>query len=267
MKVAYVQFSPRLRDPEYNRGYMAKALAEIRADLVVFPELSNSGYNFSDAADLRQSAEEPADGPTVRMWRQAAHQRGMAVVGGLAERSGDLFFNSAVMVCPDGATHVYRKILLFWTEVRFFAPGDAPPRVHAVKGVRIGVMICFDWAFPETARIMALEGAQVICHPSNIVTDLAQRGMVIRSIENRVFTITANRTGEEDGQAGPLRFRGQSQIINPAGEVVVSSNAHAEEWRVAEIDPRQADDKRLAGLSDLFAARRPDLYTKLASSA
>src|SRR5204863_1092342 len=134
---------------------------------------------------------------------------------------------------------------------------------YCSRDVRIGVMVCFDWAFPEIARILALNRAQIICHPSNIVTTFAQRGMTVRSVENRVFTITANRTGEEDGAAGRLRFPGQSQVVSPTGEVLVSSSESARECRVVEVNPSLADDKRLAGISDMFAARRPSLYRAL----
>src|ERR1043166_2962576 len=198
MKVGYYQFAPSLRKPDENRRQMERALQKIDAELVVLPELSNSGYNFSTANDLSMAAESTTDGKTIDLWRQIAAQRRMIIVGGFAERQENHFYNSAALVRPDGPVEVYRKIHLFGKERDFFSPGDKPPAVYTVSGVRIGVMICFDWAFPETARILALNGAQLICHPSNIVTNVAHRGMVVRSIENRAFTITANRTGEED---------------------------------------------------------------------
>lgn len=263
MKVGYFQFAPVLRNPERNRRAMERALGACDADLVVLPELSNSGYNFSTRADLAVSAESGADGPTIRLWHRIAAKRGMVIVGGFAERDGKRFFNSAAFVTPSGKVHVYRKAHLFGKEGDFFEPGSSPPPVFSVAGVRLGVMICFDWAFPEFARILALNRAQIICHPSNIVTTFAHRGMLVRSVENRVFTITANRTGVETGRAGRLRFPGRSQVIGPRGEVLVSSGETAVECRVVKINPHLADDKRLAGVIDMFASRRPGLYGDL----
>jgi len=267
MKLAYFQFAPVLRDPDRNRTVMTRALDQLDADLVVFPELSNSGYNFSCAADLHVAAEPSDRGETVSLWRRTVADRNMIVVGGFAERCGDECYNSAALATPAGDLYVYRKIHLFGTEPRFFSPGCDEPAVYDVNGVRIGMMICFDWAFPETARVLALKGAQIICHPSNIVTTVAQRGMTVRSLENRVFSITANRTGDENGVAGPLHFQGRSQIVSPTGEVLACSGEADEEWRVAEIDPTTADDKMLAGLVDMFAARRPELYSALTRRA
>lgn len=263
MKAGYFQFAPVLREPDHNRQQMKLALQKADADLIVLPELSNSGYNFSTTADLAVSAETVGRGKTIALWKQIAKRRRMIIVGGFAELEGERFYNSAALVTPGGAVHVYRKAHLFGTERGFFTPGNTPPPVYEIDGVRIGVMICFDWAFPEFARILALSRAQIICHPSNIVTRFAQSGMIVRSVENRVFSITANRTGEEVGAAGRLRFPGHSQVVNPSGEVLVSSNETATECRATEIEPARADDKRLAGYSDMFEARRPTLYGKL----
>jgi len=91
----------------------------------------------------------------------------------------------------------YRKIHLFYKEKLYFAPGENPPKVFNVNGVNIGVMICFDWIFPETARTLSLQGAELIAHPANLVLPYCQNAMITRSIENRVFTATANRVGSE----------------------------------------------------------------------
>ncbi len=264
MRVGYIQMEPRVGDPEGNRRLMAQALETVQADLVVLPELANAGYNYQSAADAALAAEAVPGGATIRLWREVASGRGLSIVGGFAERGADGgLYNAAALVTPDGRVLVYRKIHLFGNEQAYFRQGDEPPRVHAVNGVRLGVMICFDWAFPELARCLALQGADILCHPSNIVTGYAMAGMRQRSIENRVFSVTANRTGTETGEAGRLRFRGDSQVVAPDGAVLVQSGADAVESRVVEIDPAQARDKRLAGLHDLFASRRPECYGAL----
>jgi predicted amidohydrolase len=239
---------------------MAEALAAAQADLLVLPELSNSGYNFNAVSEVAAWAESAGTGETVALWRDMARKGRMTVVGGFAEREGARFYNSAAAALPDGRVVVYRKIHLFHKEPEFFSRGDAPAPVVEAPGARIGVMICFDWAFPELTRSLALRGAEVICHPANIVTPFPPQAMVVRGVENRVFTITANRTGEECGAAGRLRFRGKSQITSPDGTVLAASDEDTEELRAVDIDVIQARDKRLAGLTDLFQTRRPELY-------
>ena len=265
MRVGYYQFAPLLREAEANRARMERALKSIEADLVVLPELSNSGYNFAAMEDLASTAEDVESGPTISLWRELAAKRKMTVVGGFAERAEGRFFNSAAIARPGGEIDVYRKIHLFGRESDFFTPGGDPPRAFDVPGARIGVMICFDWAFPETARCLALAGAEIICHPGNILTAFSPMAMRVRGVENRVFTITANRIGAEEGVAGTIRFRGLSQVTAPDGEVLASSGEESDEWRCAEIDPAAARDKRLAGYTDLFASRRPEMYGRIAT--
>jgi predicted amidohydrolase len=125
------------------------------------------------------------------------------------------------------------------------------------------MMICFDWVFPETARCLALEGAQIIAHPSNLVLEWCQRAMFARSVENRVFTVTANRIGTEDRAGRKLTFTGASQIVSPSGEYLVRAPGTEEHVAVAELDPAEADDKHVTELNDLWQDRRPELYRRL----
>ncbi len=263
MRIGYYQFAPLLREAEANRTCMARALESIEADLVVLPELANSGYNFAAMEDLVSTAEDVESGPTIALWSELAAKRKLTVVGGFAERAEGRFYNSAAIVRPTGEIDVYRKIHLFGRESDFFAAGEDPPRTFDIPGARIGVMICFDWAFPETARCLALAGAEIICHPGNILTAFPPMAMRVRGVENRVFTVTANRIGTEEGSAGTICFRGLSQVTAPSGEVLVSSDEESEEVCCAEIDPAAAHDKRLAGYTDLFASRRPELYGRI----
>jgi len=127
--------------------------------------------------------------------------------------------------------------------------------VQEVKGLRLGMMICFDWIFPEVARKLALAGADLICHPANLVIPgKCNYSMVTRCVENRVFAITANRCGSERG----VDFVGGSQIVAPDGTVIHRTPEQNEELLVCEIDPSQARDKRINSRNDLFADRRSD---------
>lgn len=125
------------------------------------------------------------------------------------------------------------------------------------------MMICFDWIFPETARSLALQGAQIIAHPSNLVLQYCQRAMYARSVENRVFTITANRIGTEERAGRTLTFTGASQVLNPRGDTLVSAPGDEEHVGVAEADLTHADDKHITEYNDLMAQRRPDMYQGL----
>ncbi len=264
MRVAYIQFHPTLNNPERNRSRLEQFLTAVTADLVVMPELANAGYNFSSMQEVFSTAEDAEKGATIAMWRDIARQKRMAVVGGFAERQGDTCYNSAALIDREGNVHIYRKLHLFGEESRWFSAGDEPPPVMTLAGAQVGVFICFDWAFPEMARILALKNAEIICHPSNVVTRFPPQAMVVRGVENRVFTITANRIGREEGAAGNLYFPGTSQVTTPDGEVPARAGETGEETAVVEIQLSRAHDKRLAGYTDLFASRVPEMYTDLA---
>jgi predicted amidohydrolase len=121
-------------------------------------------------------------------------------------------------------------------------------------------MICFDWRFPEMARLLALEGADLIAHPANLVHPYCQDAMITRSLENAVFTITSSRTGSERVEGTAIRFAGRSQIVSPRGERLAQAGPEEECVRTAEIDPTAARDKRVTERNDLLLDRRPDLY-------
>jgi len=253
-----------------ERGQTSKNLQKVRGlvsgkecDLWVLPELFNTGYLFSDANEARDLAEKIPSGPTTQALLQIASDNGVAIAGGLAELDGDNLFNSSVLVAPDGNVFCYRKLHLFGYEKEVFAPGDREPEVFEVLGVKVGMMICFDWYFPETARILMLKGAQIICHPANLVLPYCQRSMPTRCLENRVFAITANRTGTEIVGHRELTFTGGSVIIDPLGNVLASASTENDEFACVDIDPGMSLDKKLTGRNDLLLDRRVELYGQL----
>ena len=119
-------------------------------------------------------------------------------------------------------------------------------------------MICFDWFFPEVIRTLALKGAQIICHPSNLILPYCQSTLLGAAVQNRVFIITANRVGNERGVA----FTGMSQILDPDMRILARSEKDAD-VKVVEIDPKAADSKRINKYNDLWLDRRVDLYKRL----
>jgi predicted amidohydrolase len=169
-------------------------------------------------------------------------------------------------VGPAGVKAVYRKLHLFEREQEWFAPGDLPLEVQRVGPARVGMLICFDWRFPEAARVLALQGADVIAHPSNLVFPNAQEAMRVRALENRLYTVTANRTGTETRPGGRVPFTGRSQIVDPNGEVVVRAGRTTSTAMAFDCDLALARDKRLTARTPIFSNRRPAFYRSLARS-
>lgn len=257
MRIGYVQMEPRVGQAEENRDRVRRAVAAApEADLLVLPELANSGYRFQSREESRRLAE-PADGPFVTLLRQLAAERGTALVSGFAERDGDLLYNSAILVRPDGSAGLYRKLHLFLDEKDHFAPGNLGLPVFPLGQARVGLLVCFDWQFPEVWRTLALRGADIVCHPSNLVLPgLAQSAVPVHALLNRLFVVTANRIGREHD----LTFTGRSMVVGPRGQVLAEAAADREEARVIEIDPCAARDKSVTPRNDLLADRRPEHY-------
>ncbi|MHC4966047.1 MAG: nitrilase-related carbon-nitrogen hydrolase [Planctomycetota bacterium] len=177
-----------------------------------------------------------------------------------AEKARDKYFNSALLLGPRGIRRVYRKLHFFMDENSWFDPGDKELGIDRVRGARIGMMICFDWVFPEVARTLALAGADVICHPSDLVLGHCQQAMLTRSLENGVFSVTANRFGTDRRPHGEVRFTGRSQIVGPRGELLFRAPAQRDVLQVMEIDPARARDKAITPRNQLLKDRRPQFY-------
>lgn len=258
IRVAVIQNDPVFGALQEN---MNAALEAIPADcdLAVLPELFATGYQFTDRQEAARWAEDPAAGPISSRLRSYAAEQDTVVVAGLAESAAGEIFNSALLVRPDGSWETYRKVHLFWNEKDIFTPGDLGFPVFEACGTTLGLMICFDWVFPEAARSLALGGARLICHPSNLLLPYCYDAMVTRCVENRVFAATANRVGTEHRCADPLTFNGLSQIVSPAGERLNSCPGTGSCVAQATIDP-DATGKRLTPRNDLWEDRRPEAY-------
>jgi predicted amidohydrolase len=265
MKAGYVQFAPTYLEVEDNIKAVGELLSGVEADLLVLPELFTSGYFFQSEEDLRFVAEPIPEGPTTQRLRAWASETGTTLVAGLAEQEKDRLYNSAVLVRPDGSFESYRKVHLFYEETTLFEPGDLGLRVFDVKTregdpYKLGVMVCFDWYFPEAARTLALRGADVIAHPSNLVLPHCPDSMPIRARENHVFTITANRYGTERKGEEELTFIGMSEICDPKGEIMHRSDRTGDVVTTVALDPKEARDRNINEMNDVLADRRPDVY-------
>ena len=263
MKAAFIQFNPVFGEIE---GNIKKALILIErtgAEIIVLPELFNTGYLITSKEEAFDLSEPLPGGKTTEALSAMAREKNAHIVAGLIERQGENLFNSAVVIAPSGYLGKYRKIHLFYEEKLWFQPGDLGFHVFDIGICRIGVMVCFDWFFPESSRILALKGADIICHPANLVLPYCQDSMVTRCLENKIYAITANRTGYEDRNGKCFSYTGKSQITAPDGRILYRAAPDSDEIGVVEIDISLARDKRANIYNDLFADRKVEYYQDL----
>lgn len=266
-RVGYVQYDVVYGNWEANAATVRRLVAEgSGADLLVLPELGLTGYDFVDPANLSGLAEPFRDGRTSKLMLSLAREHDLTLVMGYPELAAAGNFNSSLMALPDGTLHNYRKLHLFNREKEIFLPGDSAPTAHETPAGRVGMMICFDWFFPEVARYLGMLGAEIIAHPSNLVLPWCQQAMFARSIENRVFTVTANRIGTETQAGRTLTFTGNSQVMNTKGLVLAHAPVDTEHVTHVEIVPEDADDKSVLGRNHLFNDRRVDVLGALLSN-
>jgi predicted amidohydrolase len=269
MRLAVVQTNSTFGEVKSNVEAALALMESAKADLYVLPELFNTGYNFIDVEEVKELSEE-ASGPTFQTMRRFAAGRSAFVVYGFAEKSdpspegsgpqGDRFYNSAALVGPKGLVGVYRKVHLFDRENVFFAPGNLGFPVFDLPFGRIGIMICFDWIYPESARTLALKGAQLVAHPSNLVLPHCPDAMVTRCLENRVFAATADRIGRENRGGVDLQYIGKSEIISPSGKILKRLGSDESAIAVEEVNLAEASNKRISEFNDLLVQRRSDQY-------
>ncbi|MGT0197101.1 nitrilase family protein [Burkholderia pyrrocinia] len=268
--IACVQMEPRIDAAQYN---LAVALERIEtaarngAALIVLPELANSGYVFEDRDEALALAEPVPDGPTARAFEAIARRLNVHIVSGIAERDGARLYNSALFVGPGGYLGVYRKLHLWDNEKRFFEPGDRGVPVFDTPLGRIAMAICYDVWFPETFRLAAMQGADLVCVPTNWVPMPSQPddrpGMattltMAAAHSNGVAIACADRVGIERGQP----FIGQSLIVGGDGWPVAGpASVDREEIVYGTIDvARTRAGRALNARNHVLRDRRADIY-------
>jgi predicted amidohydrolase len=259
MRVAVVQTNPVFGEVRSNVEAALDLMESIEADLYVLPELFNTGYNFIDVEEVNQLSEQ-ASGITFQSMKEFAGDRSCYIVYGFAEKA-DRVYNSAALVGSNGLIGIYRKVHLFDRENLLFAPGNLGFPVFDLPFGKVGIMVCFDWIYPESARTLALKGAQLIAHPSNLVLPYCPDSMVTRCLENRVFAGTADRVGREDRGGVDFRYIGNSEIVSPTGRVLKRLGQDEPGIAVEEVDLAEANSKQINEFNDLLADRRVDQYS------
>jgi len=273
LRVATIQMEPRVGQKETNVARSLALMAEAAkggAQLVVLPELCNSGYVFETREEAFELAEEIPTGASSRAWMDAAKKYNLYVVAGIAEREGETLFNSAVVLGPKGYIGTYRKNHLWGAENLFFEPGNLGVPVFRIGAGRIACAICYDIWFPEIFRLAALQGADLLCVPTNWVPMPSQPkdSMVMANIlamagahSNSMFVAAADRVGVERGQP----FLGNSVIVSHSGWLLAGpASADGEEILFANMNLSDARRKRsLNEFNQVLRDRRTDFYDQM----
>jgi len=260
INAGFIQFAPVLGEPGENISQLEKLIADAAgADLIVLPELANTGYNFESRSQAKDLAEDLSNSPYLEFLTGQSRKHDLFIVSGMAEIDSGKLYNTAILVGGNGLIGKYRKIHLFMNEFDFFEKGGAGLTVFDIGIARIGILICFDWVFPEVWRILAIKGAEVICHPSNLVLPYAQQAVPVYGMVNRTFNITANRYGTERG----VTFTGQSFISGPSGEVITMAGKDEDEVRITGLDMDRARDKMITPRNHLWNDRTVQEYKDL----
>jgi predicted amidohydrolase len=261
---AFVQTRPKFGKNLENIEHAIRLASKVKADLYVFPELCNTGYAFTSKEEARALSESLQSGPSVEALQAFSEKKSCALVAGLAENVAGRVFNSAIIIDHGKQLGIYRKTHLFYREKLWFEPGDTGFKVFELEklGCKVGPIICFDWFFPEASREVAVLGADVICHPANLVLPgKAQLGMLVRAFENRVFVITANRIGIENrGPEDKFHYTGKSLIVAPTMEKLASAKANESAAKSAKLDLELARSKNVTSMNDALADRRIEFY-------
>lgn len=277
VRVACLQMEPRVGEKERNVEKSLAMLdnaAKAGVQLAVLPELCNSGYVFETRQEAFALAEEIPNGATCRAWAEFAARAGMYIIAGIAEREGGSLYNAAAVLGPQGLIGKYRKNHLWAAENLFFEPGNLGIPVFHTDIGRIAVAICYDIWFPEIFRLAALQGADLLCVPTNWVPMPEQPDTlpVMANIlamggahANALFVAAADRVGVERRQP----FLGRSLIVGHTGWPLSGpASADREEMIFADINLSDARRRRnWSEFNQVLRDRRTDLYAEMLGSA
>lgn len=273
VKIACIQMEPIVGEKERNVRLTLELVEKAAlqgARLIVLPELCNSGYVFESREEAFALAEGIPHGPTCAAWMEIAHAHGLHLVAGIAERDGSVLYNAAVVIGPSGHVGTFRKVHLWNEENLFFEPGNLGFPVFRTPLGRIGTFICYDGWFPESYRLCALQGADIVCMPTNWVPipgqakereAMANILCMAAAHANSVFVAAADRVGVERGQP----FIGQSLIVSYTGWPIGGpASPDREDTIYAEANLADARRKRNWNeYNQVLRDRRTDVYDEM----
>jgi predicted amidohydrolase len=274
VEVAAIQMAVEWLNPEKNRekmiGYIEKVSKEKAVDLIVFPELANTGYvigleegNREFGRELVKKSEK-IPGPTTKALGEAAKKHGVYVVVGISELHPTIpatVYNSCALIGPTGKViGVQHKLHIPVEEKHYFYYGNSLEVFETELG-NIGLMICYDAGFPEVARVLSLKGAEIICsvqaafrRAKTFEPRRWEYVAAVRGSENRNYVIICNRVGTQEKSV----FYGRSAIASPSGSIISQSTTEEEEIIYATLKRDDLYDIRM--WIPVFRDRRPEMY-------
>lgn len=273
IKVACIQMEPLFGRKQENLAKTLSLIAQAAqqgASLIVLPELCNTGYMFATREEAFELSEAVPDGETCQAWTQAAANHHAYLVAGITERDGQVLYNTAVVIGPDGYIGKFRKMHLWNEENLYFEQGNLGYPVFNTPIGRIGTFICYDGWFPESYRLCALQGADIVCIPTNWVPIPGQdpKREVMANIlcmaaahSNSMFVAAADRVGIERGQP----FNGRSLIVSYTGWPI-GGPASADQEEIIYAEANLADARRKRNWNEynqVLRDRRTDVYGEM----
>ncbi len=259
LKLAQIQFAPQLGGQQNNLNKVEELIGKAeQADFIILPELANSGYNFTDRKHALALASAVEKSEFVEMLREISRKQNQYIVSGFHEKDGNELFNTSLFISPNGEIGKYRKIHLFMNEKQIFSKGNLGLPVFQTDDFTMGMLICFDYLFPEIWRIMALKEVEFIAHPSNLVTNKAFKIVPAQAAINRFFVFTTNRIGSERG----ISFAGKSFAVDTEGDVISEALPDKEEILITEFNPSLAHNKMITEKNHVLYDRFPDDYNE-----
>lgn len=270
VKVAVCQFDVKILDKDNNLKKMEKLINEAKnknnVDLVVFPEASITGYCFKSVDEILNGAISN-DSPEVKYLSKLAGDLNISIIFGAIEIDEGKIYNTAFLVEPNSMIYKYHKAHLPFMGADKFVERGNELEVFETRFGKIGLIICYDLRFPETARVLSLKGARLIIQPTNLSlggeSHMDYFGRA-RACENRVYLISCNRCGLERG----FKFFGRSQIIDYAGKILAEAT-NSQEIIYSELDLSLAEEKNIIVIPNdyethLFEDRNPEIYKAIA---
>ncbi len=271
VKIVGAQINPVILDVNSNLKKcleFTRKAANQGAKLVIFPEAALTGYCYSSLEEAIPVAET-IPGQSTEEILSLCKELNTYVIVGLIEKEGDKYYNAAAFLGPGGLIGKYRKLHLPYLGVdRFLNHGNLPLTVFDTEIGRIGLSICFDAIFPELARVLTLNGADIVVNITNVPGPKLDPKMAhciyARAIENLIFHIAVNRVGKERDWS----FPGGGMAVDPEGKLIAAAKEHEEDLFYIEIDPMVARQKHRIMIPgqleiDVMRDRRPEYYSDI----
>ena len=269
VKVASIQMEPEFGNKQANLEKTLKMINEAAdngANIIVLPELCNTGYMFNTRAEAFSLAEPVPAGPTTQAWMKVAQERGLYIAAGITERDGNDLYNAAVLVGPEGYIGTHRKVCLWDEEKLFFEPGNLGNQVFHTPIGRISLLVCYDMWYPEQWRNCALGGADIVLvstawiYYPDLPYGVGNLGVFLgmsAGLCNNFFVAVSDRVGTERG----CKFPGNSLIIDQGGKPIVGPIGMEEEAIIyADVNLGDARRNQWTEFANPIRDRRIDLW-------